>query len=291
MSIQLENDVLSKNVIGGVNITKYENFLTKEECEELIKFFDAAYEDWNQICFYQSFGMHVQEPLKKDHGTSIDKSYLENLKQKLIKYVSHAAGEPMKINSMHAQKWEVGAFARPHSDNSDLEGNDSGWKDNKWFSGVYLNENYDGGLLEFRDHDISLKLEAGTLLTFPGGMENIHSVSEVTSGTRYTICVFWDFEKTWYSEAELQEMEHMIAKERILQGKLKKRWKNLEVEPENNTYEGTIEWLGSEPYEVVEELGLTKDQLKSNARRNQENAIKEGRVPAGAVNDMILEEN
>jgi hypothetical protein len=28
--------------------------------------------------------------------------------------------------------------------------------------------------------------------------------------------------------------------------------------------------------------------MKSNARRNQENAVKEGRVPEGVVNDMII---
>jgi predicted 2-oxoglutarate/Fe(II)-dependent dioxygenase YbiX len=283
-------DSIDKQILGGNSITKYNNFISLEECNELINFFNAAYSDWNQICFYESYGMHIKEPLKVNHKTKISEQYLEELRQKMIQYVSDAAGRPMKINSMHAQKWEVGAFARDHSDNSDLEGNDSGWRDNKWFSGLYLNENYSGGILTFRDHDISLKLESGTFLAFPGGVENIHGVTEVTEGTRYTICVFWDYADSWYNEEELQEMESLIFKERILQDKLKSKWKDKILEPFENDAEGTRKFLGSDPYEMTDDVDLSNVQLKSNARRNQENAIKEGTVPEGIVVDLIIKE-
>jgi len=275
---------------GGTGIWLYENFISKEECEELIKFFNANSEEWREICFYGSFGMHVVSPFDKKHDTTITPEYMDKLRERMIQYVSDAAGRPMKINSMHAQKWEVGAYANDHSDSSDLDGNDMGWSDNKQYSGIYLNSQpeYDGGILRFRDHGIDVVPEAGSFLSMPGGVENIHSVTEVTAGTRYTIVIFWDYADAWYSEAELQEMERMILKERIHQYQLKTRWRLGEAHPLlDDPYTGVND--DSKLPEGFKE-SLTVADIKSNARRNQENAIKEGRVPAGVVVDMIIKE-
>lgn len=277
---------------GGTGIWEYKNFISQEECQELIKFFNSWSKEWRQICFYGSYGMHVVAPFENNegHGTSITPEYMENLRSRMIQYVSDAAGRPMKINSMHAQKWDVGAYANDHSDNTDLEGNDMGWGDNKQFAGIYLNSqpDYEGGVLRFKDHNLDVVPETGTFLSFPGGMENIHSVTEITAGTRYTIVIFWDYADSWYSEAELQEMERLIMKERIHQYQLKVRWKEGEAHP-----------LLDDPYAGLDnpdllpegfKESLTTADIKSNARRNQENAIKNGTVPEGVVPDMIIKE-
>ena len=275
---------------GGTGIWSYENFLSKEECDELIKFFNANQEEWRFICFYGSYGMHVVSPFTKEHGTSITEEYMANLRERMIQYVSDAAGRPMKINSMHAQKWEIGAYANDHSDSTDLDGNDMGWSDNKQYAGIYLNSqpDYTGGVLKFRDHGLDVVPAAGSFVSFPGGPENIHSVTEITSGTRYTIVIFWDYADAWYSEAELQQMEKMILKERIHQYQLKTQWKDGVAHP-----------LLEDPYAGLDDdsklpegfkESLTTADIKSNARRNQENAVKEGRVPEGVINDMIITE-
>ena len=275
---------------GGTGIWSYENFLSKEECDELIKFFNANQEEWRFICFYGSYGMHVVSPFTKEHGTSITEEYMANLRERMIQYVSDAAGRPMKINSMHAQKWELGAYANDHSDSTDLDGNDMGWSDNKQYAGIYLNSqpDYTGGVLKFRDHGLDVVPAAGSFVSFPGGPENIHSVTEITSGTRYTIVIFWDYADAWYSEAELQQMEKMILKERIHQYQLKTQWKDGVAHP-----------LLEDPYAGLDDdsklpegfkESLTTADIKSNARRNQENAVKEGRVPEGVINDMIITE-
>ena len=275
---------------GGTGIWSYENFLSKEECDELIKFFNANQEEWRFICFYGSYGMHVVSPFTKEHGTSITEEYMANLRERMIQYVSDAAGRPMKINSMHAQKWELGAYANDHSDSTDLDGNDMGWSDNKQYAGIYLNSqpDYTGGVLKFRDHGLDVIPAAGSFVSFPGGPENIHSVTEITGGTRYTIVIFWDYADAWYSEAELQQMEKMILKERIHQYQLKTQWKDGVAHP-----------LLEDPYAGLDDdsklpegfkESLTTADIKSNARRNQENAVKEGRVPEGVINDMIITE-
>ena len=275
---------------GGTGIWSYENFLSKEECDELIKFFNANQEEWRFICFYGSYGMHVVSPFTKEHGTSITEEYMANLRERMIQYVSDAAGRPMKINSMHAQKWELGAYANDHSDSTDLDGNDMGWSDNKQYAGIYLNSqpDYTGGVLKFRDHGLDVIPATGSFVSFPGGPENIHSVTEITGGTRYTIVIFLDYADAWYSEAELQQMEKMILKERIHQYQLKTQWKDGVAHP-----------LLEDPYAGLDDdsklpegfkESLTTADIKSNARRNQENAVKEGRVPEGVINDMIITE-
>jgi hypothetical protein len=275
---------------GGTGIWQYENFLSKEECEELIKFFNANEEEWRFICFYGSYGMHVVSPFTKDHGTSITEEYMATLRQRMIQYCSDAAGRPMKINSMHAQKWEIGAYANDHSDNTDLDGEDMGWADNKQYSGIYLNSqpDYDGGVLKFRDHNLDVVPPTGSFVSFPGGVENIHSVTEITGGSRYTIVIFWDYADAWYSEAQLQEWERLIFKERIHQYQLKQQWKDKVAHPLlENPYAGV-----DNPEELPEGLmeSLTSADIKCNARRNQEAAIKAGNVPAGVVVDQIITE-
>ena len=274
---------------GGTGIWQYENFIPKEECEELIKFFNANQEEWRFICFYGSYGMHVVSPFNKEHGTFITEEYMANLRERMIKYCSDAAGRPMKINSMHAQKWEIGAYANDHSDNTDLDGEDMGWADNKQYSGIYLNSqpDYDGGVLKFRDHNLDVIPPTGSFVSFPGGVENIHSVSEITAGTRYTIVIFWDYADAWYSEAQLQEWERLIFKERIHQYQLKQRWVHKEAHPLlDDPYAGL-----DDPTKLPEGLmdSLTSADLKCNARRNQETAIKNGTVPEGIVVDQIIE--
>jgi len=83
-------------------------------------------------------------------------------------------------------------------------------------------------------------------------------------------------------------MEALIMKERIHQYQLKTRWRLGEAHPLlENPYTGLDD--DSKLPEGFKE-SLTTADIKSNARRNQENAIKEGRVPEGVVVDMIIKE-
>jgi hypothetical protein len=214
-----------KRFVGGNNIIAFDDFVTKEDCQKLIDFYNSKPERWMPICFYGSFGMGISEPLDVATIEGIDHNYIENLKDRFTSAMTVAQGRPCKINSIHAQKWHVGAYANDHSDNSDLEGNPSGWNDNKYFSGLYLNEDYEGGILEFKDHGFGIKPNTGTLLSFAGGIENIHRVTEITDGVRYTLIAFWDYAEREYTEEEMAWREADIARERIYQAKLKKYWK------------------------------------------------------------------
>lgn len=64
---------------------------------------------------------------------------------------------------------------------------------NRDYSGViYLNDDYDGGILRFPELGIEAPKQAGTLVVFPSGTDFLHEVTPVTRGKRFQIV-------TWYT--------------------------------------------------------------------------------------------
>jgi len=55
---------------------------------------------------------------------------------------------------------------------------------------LYLNEDYEGGEIEFVNFDIKIKPKAGSLMIFPSNYAYRHIAHPVTSGTKYAI-VTW----------------------------------------------------------------------------------------------------
>lgn len=69
---------------------------------------------------------------------------------------------------------------------------------------VYINEDFDGGILEFKNKDYFIKPEAGMLINIPLYKEFEHRVTKVTNGDRHTLygrC--WDnIEQSYLSSRE-----------------------------------------------------------------------------------------
>lgn len=56
---------------------------------------------------------------------------------------------------------------------------------------LYLNDDYDGGQLEFPLLGIFYKPMAGDLVMFPSGMPYAHAALPVTSGIKYCVVAWW----------------------------------------------------------------------------------------------------
>lgn len=209
------------------DVVFYNNFLTQEECETLVKVFEDPEQPWSMSAFFESYGMSImpEDPILERYG--LPKDYFGKLATKLHKVVEDAHQRPVKSVSSHAQKWQVGAFAPFHSDNTDMEGNPSAWEKSKLVCLLYINDDYEGGELDFRDHDISIKPVAGQLITFPGGFNNIHQVLPVKGSTRHTIGAFWDYAESVYSEERMKEWEEEIQKVREEQKVMQDEWKEM----------------------------------------------------------------
>lgn len=217
----IENSVLG---IKDNRIVEVPNFIDPQVAKNMVSYFEAKAANWGDIAFYGSEGMGLlpNDPLLADHG--LPGLFFEELKQSFQKHVGEIFDRPVKPNTSHAQKWNVGGFANPHSDNSDNHGEPNAFEINKYVGILYLNEDYDGGQLYFPDHDIEFKPNAYSYYVFPGGVENIHGVREITSGTRYTMVSFWDFADAEYSEEKKNWWEEETRKVREEQARQKEEW-------------------------------------------------------------------
>jgi hypothetical protein len=55
---------------------------------------------------------------------------------------------------------------------------------------IYLNDDYEGGEIEFVNFDIKIKPKAGTLIMFPSNYPYRHIAHPVISGTKYAVSTF-----------------------------------------------------------------------------------------------------
>jgi 2OG-Fe(II) oxygenase superfamily len=215
-----------------------ENFIPPEECQSIINYLEWQVQnkilEWNQISFYGSMAMGYWPYDENLKYFNLDKNYFNNLKEKIKKVSEEALGIELSEVSYHAQKWVEGAFAGYHSDNSDENGNPTAFERSKYAVFLYLNDNFDGGNLKFKNYDIDLKPKTGLIAIFAGGHGNEHMVTTVSGGSRYTVGSFWDDAKSQYSEEKRKAWDEELAKVRAEQEVMYKTWEKMKE-------------LGSEP--------------------------------------------
>jgi len=208
-------------IVHKHDIVEYQDFLTKEECQELINYFNIAKDDWMDTCFYASYVMDTNSPKKYSNNKKFNDEYFDNLKFKLRTIAQNIVGKELKSLSMSAHKWTKGAYALDHSDNSELDGTLNAWQDNKFVTILYLNDNYSGGNLTFDAHDISISPKTGTVVAFDPSFHNLHGVTKITDGVRYTILFSYD-----HADATYERDLHEWRKEYMpIQEKQREEWK------------------------------------------------------------------
>jgi predicted 2-oxoglutarate/Fe(II)-dependent dioxygenase YbiX len=174
-------------------IVEIPNFVSDQTALSLVEYFKKE-DRWGETAFNGSHGAPVQAGTAKPSDFGLSDNIFININAKLEEAVVAVYNKKITPSSIHAQKWEVGSSANPHSDNSDLDGNPAeGFDSLKYVGILYLNDNYEGGDLYFPEHKIEIHPNAGSMYIFSGGVENIHGVTEITYGTRYSIVSFWNF--------------------------------------------------------------------------------------------------
>jgi len=204
------------------------DFLDKDECEKIIKYLEFLVESkmliWNQISFYESYAMGFWERDNNLKMFGLDPEYFRQLKERIKEKSEEVLGRKLTEVSYHAQKWTEGAFATFHSDNSDEDGNPTPFIRSKYAVFLYLNEEFTGGKLNFKNDDITIVPKLGMLSIFDGGHGNEHEVTQVLSGTRYTIGSFWDKAESVYTPEQEAMWAKDLAEIRKGQDELYKVW-------------------------------------------------------------------
>lgn len=200
------------------DIVLYEDFLTPEESAKIIKLLDKVADSgkitWMPISFYESYSSVLpqdgdpeilEEDLPSDIFSTIKKGIIQ-----AVASVHDIDPETVVQIGYHTQKWEPGAYARIHSDNTDEHGNSGPFTRSRYAAFLYLNDDFEGGLLKFPAQNIEIRPKVGMLAAFDGGFNNMHEVTLIESGIRYTIGSFWDDRE---EDAYPQELRDAWAEE------------------------------------------------------------------------------
>lgn len=218
------------------DIVVYENFLSPEDSSKIISVLDSVANNgtitWTPISFYESYSSVL--PQRGDpeiEKAGLPSDIFEQIKAKIVEAVASVHDlDPATIVEIgyHTQKWEPGAYARVHSDNTDEHGNSGPFARSRYAAFLYLNDDFSGGTLKFPKQDLEISPKVGMLAAFDGGFNNMHEVTLIKSGVRYTIGSFWD-DRT--EDAYPQEVRDAWAEEmkkiRESQEVEKKEWQDL----------------------------------------------------------------
>jgi hypothetical protein len=210
------------------DIVVYENFIDSDTAAKLVRVLDKHAEvgtiTWMPISFYESYSSVLpQDDDEHVIAEGLPSDIFSQMKEGIIEAVASVHDLDPKIISQigyHTQKWEPGAYARKHSDNTDEHGNSGAFTRSRYAAFLYLNDDFEGGLLKFSDQNLSIQPKVGMLAAFDGGFNNMHEVTLITSGVRYTIGSFWDDREEDAYPQELRdawaaEMKETRAKQEI----------------------------------------------------------------------------
>ena len=163
-------------IVHKHDIVEYHNVFTEAECKYILDYWNSL-EDWIPSCFYGMYIISGQKQISAEAGMK-----LRNFQLKLWNLAEKVFERELRQISLSPHKWDPGAFAADHADNAELDGTPNAWIENKLVSIVYLNDDYEGGKLTFRDHNIAIKPKTGTVVVFDVGIGNVHAVTEVLKG-------------------------------------------------------------------------------------------------------------
>jgi hypothetical protein len=185
---QYEKIIYYKNVIKNtktlVDSIEYTDSLVDENSAL------SKWEDWDVSDNSYTFGKKKSSFLNKYSTSSLD-----------VKFILDSIINPIQEASLDYSKMfniDIGSLM-PISISKYTEGKEMGYHVDSYgderspvISVVcYLNDDYTGGEIHFKDQDVKIKPEAGSILIFPSVSPYYHSSLAIKSGIKYISPGFW----------------------------------------------------------------------------------------------------
>jgi hypothetical protein len=109
-------------------------------------------------------------------------------------------------NINNLQYWEAFNFIKYGPGQHFQQHHDHGYSYNCTLSLVgYINDDYEGGELEFQLQNLMIKPEAGDLFVFPSNFMYPHRAMPVHSGTKYSVVTMLDYNKKFHTPEMYKE--------------------------------------------------------------------------------------
>lgn len=197
-------------------IKYFENFLTEQECESLIKLIDSNHTRSSVV----GAGTELTgvSEVRTSSTSNLDASI--DLVNTVHKRISEKLGIQLdKGESLQGQLYTPGQFFKPHTDYFEKESYDkhclsSGNRTYTFM--IYLNDVEEGGETNFPSLNLSIKPKKGMAVGWPDMVEGkpateyLHEGSPVTTGKKYIITSWWR-ENTWNNVEDTRLYNELIS--------------------------------------------------------------------------------
>ena len=181
--------VVKKNVFEKDQVKAIHDFIIKND----ILFNNPIFTAGQQISDF--IGTTI--PFKKLDNNSAEmfgiKQFLNTVRFYTQRVVHEKTGELHIPDNTELCKWTQGREMTVHSDNSWPDGTNHNHPTSfRTWSGIfYINDDYDGGEIEFPLKKYMYKPRANSLVIFPSTNEYLHGVKKILKGTRYTVAIWF----------------------------------------------------------------------------------------------------
>jgi len=179
-----------------------ENFISAEECNELIKYFDKrSFPGPDPLVKFVSIANEsVYFDMKNDNEYPDINQSVHNTLDRIQEILSDTYDLPVEVSSSNYVDMSKGSSLPEHTDmggSSDPVNHTRIDDDDKFeFSAlVYLNDDFEGGYLNFPKEGFKVKTKPGSLVYFNGTTELFHEVTEILEGNRKNIASFYKRKK------------------------------------------------------------------------------------------------
>ena len=174
-----------ENSVNNIKIT--ENVLSKDEHKYLLNYAESI-DSWHT----QPWGVKVFEPIKmsKEISEILDKVFILAYQNCVDFY--NADLYPFKKGEIPLIKFEKGYKMNEHADTT-----------GDFAVIYYLNDDYQGGEINFMDYNLKIKPKANSFITFPSNDKYWHEVLENTEKERYSATKWFKFAGSSIERPEL----------------------------------------------------------------------------------------
>lgn len=188
--------ITSQAEAAGLDLVVVENLLSAAECDILCRTFweleAKTFRSEKIDPFWNNRFVWFADVFKERPGASL---VMLEAQRRGRKHTSdfYQLKEPIYPDLLQIVRWRDGMFMPPHADNANPDGSPHEMAHRDASGIIYLNDNYDGGLLYFTALGIAIKPKRGMYVSMTGGFWHEHGVTRVENGTRLTLPFFLTF--------------------------------------------------------------------------------------------------
>lgn len=202
----------------GIEIV--ENFLSPDECREWVEFAATRPSSRLRIIDWKAEDPSVARKLddqrvteRVDMGGDRDQQLRELVERIYVSDIAKRLGRSFAwFESPQVLKYKVGGFYEAHADADSYDPERGLWRhhvDRDISLLLYLNDDFEGGDLQFEYFNFRIRPRPGMLVWFPSDARYFHRANPVESGTRYAVV-------SWAALADTEKLYDQLPEYAVL---------------------------------------------------------------------------